>query len=81
MSNMIHNFKRYFEFVTPDEQLREINRLIKEFNKSYLPCSNINKKFSRKNQRNTLKKKLLINHKLHQHYENNKQIFALILIY
>ena len=81
MSNMIHNFKRYFEFVTPDEQLREINRLIKEFNKSYLPCSNINKKFSMKNQRNTLKKKLLINHKLHQHYENNKQIFSLILIY
>ena len=81
MSNMIHNFKRYFEFVTPDEQLREINRLIKEFNKSYLPCSNINKRFSMKNQRNTLKKKLLINHKLHQHYGNNKQIFALILIY
>ena len=59
MSNMIHNFKRYFEFVTPDEQLREINRLIKEFNKSYLPCSNINKKFSMKNQRNTLKKKAI----------------------
>ena len=33
------------------------------------------------NQRNTLKKELLINHKLYRHYENNKQIFALILIY
>ena len=41
MPNIIHNFKRYLEFLTPDEQLREINRLIKEFNKSYLPCSNI----------------------------------------
>ena len=58
MSNMIHNFKRYFEFVTPDEQLREINRLIKEFNKSYLPCSNINKKISMIIQLNTLKKEL-----------------------
>ena len=24
MPNIIHNFKRYLEFVTPDEQLREI---------------------------------------------------------
>ena len=42
MPNIIHNFKRYLEFLTPDEQLGEINRLIKEFNKSYLPNSNIN---------------------------------------
>ena len=56
MPNIILNFKRYLEFLTPDKQLREINRLIKEFNKSYLPCSNINKKFSMINQLNTLKK-------------------------
>ena len=65
MPNIIHNFKRYLKFLTPDKQLHEINRLIKEFNKSYLPCSNINKKISMINQLNTLKKELLINHKLH----------------
>ena len=65
MPNIILNFKRYLEFLTPDKQLREINRLTKEFNKSYLPCSNINKKISVVIQLNTLKKELLINHKLH----------------
>ena len=58
MPNIIHNFKRYLKFLTPDKQLHEINRLIKEFNKSYLPCSNINKKFSMIIQLNTLKKEL-----------------------
>ena len=65
MPNIIHNFKRYLQLLIPDEQLREINRLIKEFNKSYLPCSNIDKKFSMINQLNTVKKELRINHKLH----------------
>ena len=65
MPNIIHNFKRYLQLLIPDEQLHEINCLIKEFNKSYLPCSNIDKKFSMINQLNTLKKELLINHKLH----------------
>ena len=56
MPNIINNFKRYLEFLTPEEQLREINRLIKEFNNSYLPCPNINKKFSMLNQLKILKK-------------------------
>ena len=38
MSNIIYKFKRYLEFLTLYEQIREINRLIKEFNKTYLPC-------------------------------------------
>ena len=58
MPNIIHNFKRYLQLLIPDEQLREINRLTKEFNKSYLPCSNIDKKFGMINQLNTLKKEL-----------------------
>ena len=36
MPNIIHNFKRYLKFLTPDEQLREINRLIKEFNLNHV---------------------------------------------
>ena len=72
MPNIIHNFKKYLEFFTHEEQLREINRLIKEFHKSYLPCPNINKTIIMINQISMLKKELLINHKLHHHYENNK---------
>ena len=65
MPKAINNFKRYLQFLIPEEQLREINRLIKWSNKSYLPSININKKFSMLNQLNILKKELLINHKLH----------------
>ena len=72
MPNIIHNYKKYLELVAPEEQLREINLLIKEFNKSYLPCPNSNKKYIMINQISMLKKELLINHKLHHHYENNK---------
>ena len=57
MPNIINNFKRYLEFLTPEQQLREINRLIKEFNKCYLSCPNINEKFSMLNQLKILKKK------------------------
>ena len=62
MPKIINNFKIHLEFLTPEEQLREINRLIKEFNKSYLPCSNINKKFSMLNQLKIFKKEALINY-------------------
>ena len=43
MPNAINNFKRYLEFLIPEEQLREINCLIKWSNKSYLPSINITK--------------------------------------
>ena len=64
MPNVINNFKRHLEFLTSEEKLREVNHLIKEFDKSYLPCVNIYKKFSMLNQLNILKKKLLIKNKL-----------------
>ena len=59
------------EFLTREEQLREINRLIEKFNKSYLPCPNINKKFNMLTQQKIFKKEALINYKSHKHYENN----------
>ena len=71
MPNTIYDFKRYLEYLTPEEQLREINRLIEKFNKSYLPCPNINKKFNMLNQQKIFKKEALINYKSHNHYENN----------
>ena len=60
MPYAINDFKRYLEFLAPEEQLGEINHLIKWSNKSYLPCVNINKKFNMINQLNILKKELLI---------------------
>ena len=71
MPNTIYDFKRYLENLTPEEQLREINRLIEKFNKSYLPCPNINKKFNMLTQQKIFKKEALINYKSHKHYENN----------
>ena len=66
MPNAVNNFKRYLEFLAPEEQLHEINRLIIWSNKSYLPCVNINKRFNIINQLNILKKELLIKNKLHR---------------
>ena len=65
MPNTINNFKRYLEYLTPGEQLREINCLIKWSNRPYLPCININKKNDMINQLSILKKEILIKHKLH----------------
>ena len=44
MPNVINNFKRYLEILTPEEQLHEINCLIIMINKSYSPYVNVNKK-------------------------------------
>ena len=71
MPNTINDFKRYLEFLTPKEQLPEINRLIEKFNKSYLPCPNITKKFNMLNQLKIFTKEALINDKSNKHYENN----------
>ena len=67
MPNLINNFKRQLEFLTLEEQLREINYLIKKFNRSYSPCVNISKTFNMiKYDKSTkyIKKELLINRKL-----------------
>ena len=73
MPNAINDFKRYLEFLTPKEQLPEINRLIEKFNKSYLPCPNITmlRKFNMLNQLKIFTKEALINDKSNKHYENN----------
>ena len=63
MANIINNSKRHLEFLTPEEQLCEVNLLIKFFNKDTLSCVNINKKFSMLNQLNIIKNELLNKHK------------------
>ena len=71
MPNTISDFKRYLEYLTPEKQLRQINRLIEKFNKSYLPCLNINDRLNMLNQLKIIKKEALINYTSHKHYEKN----------
>ena len=65
MPNVINNFKRYLEILTPEEQLHEINSLIIMINKSYSPYVNVNKKFSMINELNILKREILSRKKFH----------------
>ena len=65
MPNVINNFKRYLEILTPEEQLHEINRLIIMINKSYSPYVNVNEKFSMINELNILKREILSRKKFH----------------
>ena len=65
MPNVINDFKKYLKFLTSEKQLREINQVIEKFNKSYLPCPNINKKFNTLHQLKNIRRELLTNHKLH----------------
>ena len=46
MPNIMIDFKRFLQFLSPKNQLCEINYMINEFNKSNCPGDNINKKFS-----------------------------------
>ena len=65
MPNVINNFKRYLEILTPEEQLHETNCLIIMINKSYSPYVNVNKKFSMINELNILKREILSRKKFH----------------
>ena len=65
MPNVINDFKKYLKFLTSEKQLCEINQVIEKFNKYYLPCPNINKKFNTLNQLKNIRRELLTNHKLH----------------
>ena len=65
MPNVINNFKRYLQILTPEEQLHETNRLIIMINKSYSPYVNVNKKFSMINELNILKREILSRKKFH----------------
>ena len=65
MPNVINDFKKYLKFLTSEKQLREINQVTGKFNKSYLPCPNINKNFNTLHQLKNIRRELLTNHKLH----------------
>ena len=45
MPNIMVDFKRFLQLLSPENQLCEINYMINEFNKSNRPSDNITKKF------------------------------------
>ena len=45
MPNIMVDFKRFLQLLSPENQLCEINYMINEFNKSNRPGDNIVKKF------------------------------------
>ena len=61
------DFKKYLRFLSPEDQIREINFMINEFNKSNNKGENINKKFRILNELKTLKKEIMFNHEEHLH--------------
>ena len=50
------DFKRFLKFLTPKEQLYQINYWINDFNKSFFPCVKIKKKNCTLNELRALKK-------------------------
>ena len=56
MSNIMVDFKRCLQLLSPENQLYEINSMINEFNKSNCKGENINKKFRILNELRMLKK-------------------------
>ena len=61
------DFKKYLRFLSPEDQIPEINFMINEFNKSNNKGENINKKFRILNELKTLKKEIWFNHEEHLH--------------
>ena len=60
--NIMVDFKRFLQLLSPENQLYEIISMINEFSESNHKGDNINKKFRILNELRTLKKEIIINH-------------------
>ena len=59
----MEDFKKYLRFLSPEDQIFEINYAIYDFNKTNWKDENINKKFCILKELQTLKKEIILNHK------------------
>ena len=66
MHNTFKEFKKYLQFLTPWEQITEINHIIHDILLHNNPDDNINKKINVIKELNIIKKQLL-----HTHNANN----------
>ena len=63
MPNLMIDFRRFLQLLSPEQQLYEINFMIHEFDKSNRTDENIRKEIRILNELTTLKKEIIINHK------------------
>ena len=63
MPNIMTDFKKYLQFLSPKNQICEIDSMIYDFNKSNRKGENIDKKFRIINELKTLKTEIILNHK------------------
>ena len=72
MHNIITDFKKYLQFLSPENQICEIDSMIHDFNKSSRKDENVNKKSRIINELKTLKKEIILNNEeyLYKKYLN-----------
>ena len=63
MPNLMIDFERFLQLLSPEQQLYEINFMINEFDKSNRTDENIRKEIRILNELTTLKKEIITNHK------------------
>ena len=63
MPNIMTDFKKHLQFLSPKNQICEIDSMIHDFNKSNRKGENIDKKFRIINELKTLKTGIILNHK------------------
>ena len=63
MPNLMIDFERFLQLLSPEQQLYEINFMINEFDKSNRKDENIRKEIRILNELTTLKKEIIINQK------------------
>ena len=63
MPNLMIDFERFLQLLSPEQQLYEINFMINEFDKSNRKDENIRKEIRILNELTTLKKEIITNHK------------------
>ena len=61
------DFKRYLQYLSPENQICEIDSTLQDFYKSNRKGENVNKKFRIINELKELKKKAILNDKKYLH--------------
>ena len=69
MPNIMTDFKRFLQLLSPEEQLYEINYMISDISRSNYKGENINTKFCILNKLRALQIEIMYNHKEHSHYQ------------
>ena len=67
MSNIMTDFKKYLEYLSPKYQICEIDSMLQYFYKSNRKGENVNKMFCVKSELKELKKKAILTNKKYLH--------------